>query len=146
VSTRRAYGAAALLLAAGLGLAGCGSSAGAETSPTEVASVSSPDGDGPAVVTLAQAAAKRLDIRTTPVTAVSGGAVVPYSALVYEPDGSTWVYLQMKELTYRRAAVTVSTIVDDQVTVSSGPQAGTQVVSQGAAELVGVETGIDGEE
>lgn len=146
MSSRRTCGAAALLVGAGLVLTGCAGSAGADTATPEVASVSSPSDGGPGVVTLVEAAAKRLDIRTTPVTAGPAGFVVPYSAIVYEPDGSSWVYVQTKELTYQRAPITVSTIAGDQVTVSAGPQAGTQVVSQGAAELVGVETGIDGEE
>ena len=103
-------------------------------------------GGGPKVVTLGQAAATRRDIRTAPVAAGPGGLVVPYSAVVYEPDGTSWVYVQTKELTYQRAPITISSISGDQVTVTSGPQPGTQVVSQGAAELVGVETGIDGEE
>jgi multidrug efflux pump subunit AcrA (membrane-fusion protein) len=146
VSTRRTYGAAALLLAAGLGLAGCANSADADTTPPEMASVSTPDGGGPGVVTLVQEAAKRLDIRTAPVAAGPGGLVMPYSALIYEPDGSSWVYVQTKQLTYQRAPITISSISGDQITATSGPQPGTQVVSQGAAELVGVETGIDGEE
>lgn len=146
MSSRRMCGAAALLVAAGLALTGCGGSAGADSGPADVASVETPSNGGPGIVTLVEAAAKRLDIRTTPVAAGPAGLVVPYSAVVYEPDGSSWVYVQTKELTYQRAPVTVSSIAGDQVTVSAGPQVGTQVVSQGAAELVGVETGIDGEE
>ena len=55
-------------------------------------------------------------------------------------------YWYLEQLTYQRAPIAVSTIVGDQVTLSSGPPVGTPVVSQAAAELVGVETGIDGEE
>ena len=147
MSRRRSSGIAALLVAAGVGLAGCGGSAqGAGDEPAEVASVATPQDGGPAVVTLVEAAAERLDVRTTPVAAGPAGLVVPYAAVVYQPDGSSWVYVQTEELTYQRAPITITGISGDQVTVSSGPQAGTLVVSQGAAELVGVETGIDGEE
>jgi hypothetical protein len=144
MSSGRAHGVVALLVAAGLALAGCGGSAqGAATTPPEVASVSQAADGGPGVITLAASAEKRLVIQTVPVTA---GGIVPYSAVVYEPDGSSWVYVQTAPRTYQRVAVTISAIAGDQVTITSGPKPGTPVVSQGAAELVGVETGIDGEE
>jgi hypothetical protein len=148
MSRSRSTGIAALLVTAGLTVAGCGGSAqgAADQAPAEVASVSTPDGGGPAVVTLVEAAAKRLAIHTTPVTGTAGHLSVPYSAVVYEPDGSTWVYTETDALTFQRAAITVDTIRGDQVTLTAGPTAGTEVVSQGAAELVGVETGISGEE
>ena len=143
----RSYGIAALLITAGLNVAGCGSAASAaDEGPVEVASVSTPDDGGPAVVTLVEAAEKRLDIQTTAVTKGAHGLTVPYSAVVYEPDGSTWVYTQTEALTYQRAEITIGDINGDDVTLSDGPPEGTEVVSQGAAELVGVETGIDGEE
>jgi hypothetical protein len=147
MSSRRSSGLTALLIAAGLGVAGCGGSAqGAADEPVEVASVDTPQDGGPGVVTLVSAAADRLDIRTTPVTAGPGGLVVPYAAVVYEPDGSSWVYAQVKDLTYQRAPITIAAISDGRATLSAGPKPGTPVVSQGGAELVGVETGIDGEE
>jgi multidrug efflux pump subunit AcrA (membrane-fusion protein) len=147
MSPIRSSGIAALLVAAGLTVAGCGGSAGAaDEALAEVSTVSTPDDGSPAVVTLVEAAAKRLDIETTAVTDGPDGLTVPYSAVVYEPDGSTWVYIQAEALTYQRAAITIDAIDGDEVTVTDGPPAGTEVVSQGAAELVGVETGIDGEE
>jgi hypothetical protein len=148
MSRSRSYGIAALLVTVGLTVAGCGGSAqgAAGEALAEVATVTSPSDGGPAVVTLAEAAEKRLDIQTTAVTTGPDGLTVPYSAVVYEPDGSTWVYTQTEALTYQRAAITIGAIHGDEVTLDDGPPVGTQVVSQGAAELVGVETGIDGEE
>lgn len=146
MSSRRSSAAAALLVAAGLALAGCGGSAGAETTPTAVASVHSPPDGGPGIVSLADSAARRLVLRTTAVAGTPGALVVPYGAVVYQPDGSSWVYVQLEPLTYQRAPVTITGISGEQVTLSSGPQLGTPVVTQGAPELVGVETGIDGEE
>ena len=147
MSRHRSPGMAALLITTGLVLAGCGGSAqGAAEQPAEVASVETPQDGGPGIIKLVDEAAKRLDLKTTPVTAGPAGLVLPYTSVVYEPDGSSWVFVQTEELTYQRAAITVSTIAGEQVTLSAGPQAGTEVVSQGAAELVGVESGIDGEE
>lgn len=143
----RPGGIAALLLAGVLTLAGCGGSAqGSADGPAEVVHVETPTDGGPGVVTLAEAAAKRLDIRTATVESGPHGLVLPYSALVYQPDGSAWVYVQTQRLTYQRAPVAVIDISGDEVTAGSGPPPGTPVVDQGAAELVGAETGIDGEE
>jgi hypothetical protein len=47
---------------------------------------------------------------------------------------------------FQRQRLTILSITGDTVTLSAGPAAGTAVVVQGGAELVGVETGIDGEE
>lgn len=143
----RSCGIAAMLVASGLALAGCGGSAeGADVAPPQAASVRSLGEGVPGVVTLVEAAALRLDVRTGSVAGDPTGLTVPYSAIVYQPDGSSWVFVQTDRLTYQRAPVTISGITGDQARLASGPQPGTQVVTQGAAELVGVETGIDGEE
>jgi hypothetical protein len=147
MSRGRSCGIAALLVATGLTLAGCGGSAqGADTAPPEVASVKVPADGVPGVITLAEVAGRRLDIRTAEVAAGPGGLVVPYGAVVYEPDGSSWVFVETEPLTYQRAPITIGGIAGDQVTLVTGPPQGTLVVVQGGAELVGVETGIDGEE
>jgi hypothetical protein len=54
--------------------------------------------------------------------------------------------VQVAPRTYQREAIGIQAVTGDQVQLTSGPAAGTPVVTQGAAELVGVETGIDGEE
>jgi hypothetical protein len=146
MSTSRSCGIPALLIAAGLALAGCGTAEGADIAPAKVASVDTTQEGQPGVVTLADAAVKRLGMETAAVAAGPNGLTVPYGALVYEADGSSWVFVQTAPLTYQRAPVTVAGISGDQVTLASGPAAGTTVVTVGAAELVGVEIGIDGEE
>ena len=147
--TSRPFGIAALAVAAGLGLSGCGGSAqGAPPAPVAqpAALVAGHDG-GPDTVTLTGAAEKRLGLRTAPVTVAAGGALtVPYGAVVYEPDGSAWAYVETGPRHFQRQPLTIVGITGDTVTLSSGPASGTAVVVQGAAELVGVETGIDGEE
>ena len=72
--------------------------------------------------------------------------MIPYAALVYATDGSTWVFVRKEPLTYQPAPVTVAGKTGDQVAITSGPPVGTEVVTVGAAELVGIQTGIDGEE
>ena len=148
MSSRRSYRSAGLLLGAVLALAGCTTAAEAEGELDEVATVDAAEDGGPGTITLSERAERRLGIETTAVAtgSASAGGVVPYAALVYATDGSTWVFVRKEPQTYQRAAVTVADKRGDDVTITSGPPVGTEVVTVGAAELVGVETGIDGEE
>jgi hypothetical protein len=138
---------ATLLVAAGMGLAGCQAAAqGMDAEPAEVATFEAAEDGGPGVITLAEPAERRLGIETTPVATGPAGLVIEYAALVYAPDGSTWVFAREEPLTYRRTPVVVAGRNGDQVALSTGPPAGTEVVTVGVPELVGVESGIDGEE
>ena len=147
MSSCRSYGSAGLLLAAAVALTGCQTSAeGADPELAEVATVEPAEDGGPDVITLSEAAEQRLGMETTPVARDPAGLVVPYAALVYDTDGSTWVFVRQEPLTYRRTPVTVAAKDGNRVVLTDGPPAGTEVVTVGAAELVGVEVGIDGEE
>jgi hypothetical protein len=147
MSSYRSYRSAGLLLAAAVALTGCQASAGgADPELAEVATVEPDEDGGPGVITLSEPAERRLGMATTPVATDPGGLVVPYAALVYDTDGSTWVFVRQEPLTYQRTAVTVAGKDGDRVVLTDGPPAGTEVVTVGAAELVGVEVGIDGEE
>jgi hypothetical protein len=72
--------------------------------------------------------------------------VIPYSAVVYDTDGSTWTYVNTAPRTYVRAPITVAAISGNIALLSAGPPAGTAVVTVGAAELLGTEYNISGEE
>jgi hypothetical protein len=146
MTTGRSYRITMLLIAVGLATAGCFEAQGADSTTAEVASVVLSDDGGPGVITLSEAAEKRLDVQTAQVTQGGSGTVIPYAAVVYEADGSSWAFVRTEPQTYQRAAIAISTITGDQVALTSGPPAGTEVVTVGAAELVGVEIGIDGEE
>ena len=147
MSSCRSYRSAGLLLAAAVALTGCQTSAeGADSELAEVATVEPAEDGGPGVITLSEPAERRLGMATTPVATDPGGLVVPYAALVYDTDGSTWVFVRQEPLTYQRTPVTVAGKDGDRVVLTDGPSAGTEVVTVGAAELVGVEVGIDGEE
>jgi cobalt-zinc-cadmium efflux system membrane fusion protein len=69
------------------------------------------------------------------------GLVVPKAALLHDAYGGTWVYVARGPHVYARERVTVSTIVDSLALVSQGPAPGARVVTDGAAELFGVEFG-----
>ena len=65
--------------------------------------------------------------------------VVPYSSLLYDADGRTWVYVSPEPLSYVREEVEVDYILGDRVFLTDGPEKGTPVVSVGAAEVFGTE-------
>ena len=136
---------AALLLLAVLPLAACGGEE--EAAAAEPATVELVEGsDDLYEITLTADAAERLDLQTTAVRAEGRGAdertIVPYSAIVYETDGETWVYTSPEELKFVRDHVVVEEIDGDRAVLSEGPAAGTEVVTVGVAELFGAEHGI----
>lgn len=96
-------------------------------------------------LTLTDKAVERLGVTTAKVAKGEGSALqVPYGALIYDAAGKTWVYTNPEPRTYIRAAVTVDRITGNNVQVRSGPPAGTDVVTVGAAELFGAEFGTKG--
>jgi multidrug efflux pump subunit AcrA (membrane-fusion protein) len=94
-------------------------------------------------ITLTEKAAERLGLETvTVVTKQVDGAerlIIPYAALLYDPSGQAWVYVNDGPLVFVRQTITVDSIDGDQVILSEGPQAGTNVVTLGATELFGSE-------
>jgi Cu/Ag efflux pump CusA len=145
--TGRSYGIASLFVAAGLGLAGCQTVAGAETDPANApASVEAAPNGGPARLTVMDEAVQRLGIQTVPVAGEPGALVIPYSAVVYDADGATWAFVQEDTGVYRRALIAITSVDAANAVLSGGPPPGTPVVTVGAAELVGVEAGISGGE
>lgn len=141
----------ALLLTVVVGLTGCSSSpeAASTTSPAAeaAAQVEHPAG-GSAVsrITLSESAAVRLGITTEAIRATDrsgpGRSTMPYSALLYDGEGRTWVYANPEPLTYERAPIEVVSIADDRVLLARGPAVGTEVVTVGAAELLGEELDV----
>jgi CzcA family heavy metal efflux pump len=97
-------------------------------------------------VILTAQAAKRLGIETGQVSDAQFGGkpreVVPYSAVFYDLNGKTWVYMNPEPLTFVRAHITVDQIDGDLAVLSNGPPPGTTVVTVGAPELYGTEFGI----
>jgi hypothetical protein len=95
-----------------------------------------------ACVVLTPVGAQRIGIQTAPATLVGTQVAIPYSALLYEPDGQTAVYTKVSALVYTRHYVTVASISGNVVLLSRGLTPGTPVVTQGAEELLGVQNGV----
>jgi hypothetical protein len=66
--------------------------------------------------------------------------VVPYSAILYDLTGDTWVYTNPEPSVFVRERVDVERIDKDLAVLNKGPAVGTQVVTIGAAELYGAES------
>lgn len=136
------------LIMVGLSLAGCSASpAGAESGAEGEAQsvVEALPGTDVKEVTLTARATERLGIQTVPVGRSASETVVPYSAVLYASDGSTWVYTMRQPLTYVRekvAVVVVRGAKGDEAVLSQAPPAGTQIVSTGVVELYGTELGV----
>jgi hypothetical protein len=134
-----------LACAASISLAGCATVKTAATPAGQAASTMEKAGPDLNKLTLTDKAVERLSVTTVKVAKGEGSPLqVPYGALVYDANGKTWVYTNPEPRTYIRAAVIVDKIVDNKVQLRSGPPAGTDVVTVGAAELFGAEFGTKG--
>jgi RND family efflux transporter MFP subunit len=65
--------------------------------------------------------------------------VVPYSAIVYDILGGSWVYESLGDHKYARRRVQVKYVVNNTAVLANGPPAGSKIVSEGAIELLGTE-------
>ena len=143
--------AAGLAAAAGVALAGCGGAAGHTDPPP--ASLRAIPGSPVQEVLLTARAEQRLGIVTQPVRAAaapSGGhgdrEVIPYSAVIYDNDGSTWTYVNTTGRTFVRQPIVINAIQGSEAVLDRGPAVGTPVVTVGAPELLGTEYDISGEQ
>jgi hypothetical protein len=138
---------ALVLILAGMLLAGCGQPAVA-AAPDEAITIEPIEGTELARITLSERAAERLGIETEPVRdgtrAGEPRVSVSFAAVVYDPQGNTWVYTTTEPLVFARQAIIVDSVDDGEAILTDGPGAGTDVVTVGAAELYGAETGVGG--
>ena len=139
---------AGLVISTAAILAGCGTATPAETLPAVIKPVA---GSQIPQLQLTERAVQRLGLATQPVRqATTAGQptheAIPYSAVVYDSDGSTWTYVNTAVRTYERKPITVTEIDGETALLSTGPAVGAEVVTAGAAELLGTEYNISGEE
>lgn len=67
--------------------------------------------------------------------------VIPFSAIVYDIQGGTWVYENPSPLVYVRRRVEVTRVEKGIAILRRGPAVGTPIVIEGVAELFGTEFG-----
>lgn len=136
----------ALIIIAGLQLSACAqkseSSAPKNSKPAQVEPI---EGTQFSRLTLTESAIQRIDLKTNQVReqpvsrSASPRKVVPYSSLIYDSHGETWVYISPKPYTFMRHKVEVDYIEGDIAVLNDGPPTGTIVASVGVAELYGTE-------
>ena len=115
----------------------------ARENDTPPASVQPFKGTGLSRVTLSAQAARRLGIRTAPVQRHGQQKVIPYSAVLYDPDGRTFTYTSPAPLVFVRHAIVVHDIEGPRAFLSSGPPLGTAVATVGSQELFGTEYAVE---
>jgi len=79
---------------------------------------------------------------TLPLADTKESRTVPWSAVVFDVHGGTWVYELTGPRKYVRRRVVVQYTVGADAVLASGPNAGTKVVIAGVQELFGAETGF----
>ena len=141
---------AAALMVAGLGLAAC-SPVEEEVALTEPSHVEEIEGSDFLQITLEERAAERLDLQTAQVVErkmTTGESrceqrkVIPEGALIYDPTGEAFAYTSTEPLVFVRAPLEIDYIENGELILRNGPDVGTEVVTVGAAELWGSETGV----
>jgi hypothetical protein len=97
-------------------------------------------------VTLSADAVKRVGVQTNPIGTVQAAGkprlTIPYGAVLYDESGKTWAYVTTDQVSFVRKEITIESIQNGTAILLGGPPAGTQVVTVGAAELYGTETGV----
>jgi hypothetical protein len=136
-----------VLILAALNVAACAETSAANApSKIQPAQVEKIEGTELNRLTLTEKAVQRLNLQTASVSEeqVDGAQqlAVPYSAVIYDLEGKTWIYISPAPLTYVREPITVDHIEGDTAFLVEGPAAGTEVVTVGVPELYGADTGI----
>lgn len=117
----------------------------ADESPAKVERI---EGSELSRVILTERAIQRIALKTDQIReqrvprSASPRRVVPYSSLIYDPLGQTWIYTSPQPRTFVRHKVVVDYIEGDIAVLKDGPPVGTLVVSVGVAELYGTEFGV----
>jgi multidrug efflux pump subunit AcrA (membrane-fusion protein) len=90
--------------------------------------------------------AQRIGLDTSRAGKTHGpGSTIPQAAIIYDPSGRTYAFVASGRLTYREVRVRIDRIDGSVAYLLSGPHPGTRVVSTGAEELYGVQTGVLGQ-
>ncbi|HEX5944315.1 MAG TPA: hypothetical protein VFY66_18680 [Anaerolineales bacterium] len=125
------------MLIAALGLVACGPG-----TPTiekiDPATVKDIEGSDLKQVILTEKAAERIGVQTV----LASEMVVPYSAVIYDVQGNTWVYTNPEPLTFLRAPIVIDRIEGDQAFLAEALGTDAPIVTVGVIEIYGAETGV----
>ncbi|HEX2993324.1 MAG TPA: hypothetical protein VHP14_00780 [Anaerolineales bacterium] len=128
-----------ILVLAGFLLSACGGGqipvTGEKVAPSKLEPI---EGSELSRVILTEKAAERIGVKTTPAKE----RIVPYSAVIYDTKGNTWIYTNPAPLTYVRESVAISRIEGDQAFLSKALKSKDPIVTVGVIEIYGAETGV----
>ena len=85
---------------------------------------------------------QRITVTLNTLSKTDNKLTIPYSAVVYDIYGGSWVYMQQSKNSYERKRVFLDHISDRQAIINEGPAANSKIVINGALELFAVETGF----
>ena len=68
--------------------------------------------------------------------------IIPYSSVIYAPDGSTYAFTSPSPLIFTEVRIAIDHIAGNSAYLDKGPRRGARVVTVGAEELFGVQTGV----
>jgi hypothetical protein len=127
-----------ILMLTGFLLSACGGQipvTGEKVAPSSLEPI---EGTDLSRVILTEKAAERIGVETVPVD----GRVVPYSAVIYDTEGNTWIYTNPAPLTFVRASIVIDRIEGEKAFLSKGLESDAPIVTVGVIELYGAETGV----
>ena len=127
-----------LLMVVAVGLAACGPETAANTEKVNPSTLEEIEGSELKRVILTEKAAERIGVETVQVD----GNSVPYSAVIYDIEGNTWVYTNPSALTFVRAPIVIDHIEGDQAFLTQELDTTDPVVTVGVIEIYGAETGV----
>lgn len=119
-------------------LSACGAQVpvtGEKIAPSELEPI---EGTDLSRVILTEKAAERIGVQTVPASE----RVVPYSAVIYDIEGNTWIYTNPAPLTFVRAPIVIDRIEGDQAFLSEALGSDDPIVTVGVIEIYGAETGV----
>ena len=85
---------------------------------------------------------QRISVTLNTLSKSDSKLTIPYSAVVYDIYGGSWVYMQQSKNTYERKRVFLDHVSGKQAIIIEGPAENSQIVINGALELFAVETGF----
>jgi hypothetical protein len=94
-------------------------------------------------VILTKDAIKKIDLQVVPIQELlvqgKNFKVIPYSAVIYGPNGQAWVYTEINDRTFVRAPIQIEEVAENNVLFTNGPNINTKIVTVGVSELYGAE-------
>jgi len=135
---RRRLGVGLAVVASGLVLGAC-SEVESNLRENQPYTVEGPEDAAIKTVKMEDATAALLPVELATVRQEGARKVVAHNAVIYNPDGGSFVYTKPQAETYIRALIKIVRVTGDDAVLSKGPAVGTKIVTTGSAELLATE-------